>query len=798
MDNRAFQNGSDGGSDSPYDGLQENDTEDSFGRRMIREMRAENPRPQAFRRARPRLRHGLTMENLERVPVAKGGPTPEYVQRQAGSVTSSGDSRASDPPPNVPKSWGGRSRKPEWLKRRFAAEVEAFSEALKTGTTDTIDWSAIAVDIPLPSVEDTPLSHKSSRRSTPAADSARKNTKLDDIMRLEQEEDFSMTNLITSTPAIISRGTKLDEIRRLELENAISDAVDESVYPTPPPEKAVRRRSSTSKRDRVRSRSPGRDGDMVASWSHPAEQEIVAQKRDDRHSTPKRLPNDAPQISSRNRPHIVDNAASDMQLDLETNLQRPSPHREDSQDILRRLARAASNTPSPSRVAGTAINALSPKKNKQTRFNEQKEGAAPKFEALSSGDSAPKQPDSAAKPDENIASKGLPQSQEVQLRDARRQPLSEVTLLENPPPKGLEPKTPVVTGAWIETPKPTTNTSHRPQSDPPTTSTAKQDDESKSTKPEPARPAAAPNDTMKPHLPSSALTAVLSTENGLGDSTITSLEDILGRPPSHLDEDTLTTLDLTTFVPKTPAEALRYKELLTLRKMNAQLRATRDSIRDAKLGIGRVERAVHAADSAVVVGAGAEVGSAQQCKHCGHHLLSPSPPTSPSLVSAHGHAELETANAPLIAIFISLKGIVWYVSPSTGRKRLTWLALLTIVFWAWFWAEFLACLVWCRPVYSRWDGRVRPEAPEWPFVIPTVVFAPFRFVWEPVLDGLGRWVWPGVRWIWEFICFLWEDERLKEEWRRAAARTAKGVVSTVTREWMGVPTGDSMDNDELL
>lgn len=799
MDNRILQTGSDGASDSPYEGLQENDTEDSFGKRMIREMRAENPRPQAFRKARPRVRHGLTMENLERIPVTKGDTTPQYVQRQAGSVTSSGDSRGSDPPPNVPKAWGTRSRKPEWLKRRFAAEVEAFSEALRAGTTDTIDWSAVAVDVPLPSVEDTPLSHKSSRRSTPATDGAKRNTKLDEIVQLEQDEDFSMRDLITSTPAIVSRNTKLDEIRQLELENALREAVDDSIYPTPPPEDRRKRRRSTPSDHRIRSRSPKEDQDMANSWSHPAEQEIDVPDHSERRSTSRRLTGDNAPVSPGKGSHTVGDIDRGVQPNVQTNIQRPNHHREDSQDILRRLARAASGTPSPSRLVGSAINALSPKRNKQAKFKEENPEIVAKVDFNAEGANSgnvviPKQSDFAAEPEGQFATVGHPSPQHNQPRDSQRKPLSDVTSLENSLPKALEPKTPIVTGGWIETPKHVT-TARRPHPITAGTPPAAPDVDEKAVKPEgrPECPSTAPSESTKPLLPSSALTAVLSsTENGLGDSTITSLEDILGHTPG-LGDDTLTNIDLPPYVPKTSAEQLRYKELQTLRKMNAQLRATRESIRDAKLGIGRVERAVQASDGTGAAAAG-EVGESQ-CKHCGHHASVPHHTHSSSLVASKGHPEHETANAPLIAIFISLKGIVWYLSPDTGRKKLTWLALLAVVFWGWFWAELVACVIWCRPVYS-YDGTLRPDAPEWPLVIPTLILSPFGFIWRPVWGVLK----PAVVWVWDFACFMWEDERLKEEWRKAATMTASKVLTTATTRWMGMPTAfrDSMDNDELL
>jgi len=772
MESRALHNGSDEASDSPYEGLQENDTEDSFGKRMIREMRAENARPQAFRRARQRARHGLTTENVERIPVAKDDTTPEYVQRQPGSVTSSGDSRGSDPPPNVPRSWGGRSRKPEWLKRRFAAEVEAFSEALKAGSTDAIDWSAVAVDVPLPSIEDTPLSHKSSRRSTPVGAGARRNTKLEEIAQLEQDEDFSMRDLITSTPAAVARNTKLDEIRQLELENAISDAMDDSVYPTPPPEEARRRRSS--REERRQSGSSSRREDLVNSWDHPAEQKISVAKRAIRKSPSIPLTNDNGPVSPGKSSFTVGDVDRGVQPDVQTNVQRPENRREDSHDILRRLARATSGTPSPSRVVGNAITALSPKKNKQARFKEESReseyvGAASVKASLndwhSSDSTAPKQRDFAVVSDQQAAANGKSVLHQRNEQDTNPKVTVEISNPENPPSKAFEPKTPIVTGAWIETPRAAT-VSHRPRSIA-SSSTENAPSDTKPRSQSPQRPSTTASNPTNPALPPSALTAVLSSpENGLGDSTITSLEDMLSSanaPPA--DDPGATAPPLP---PPTPAEQLRRKELQTLAKMNAALRATRASIRDAKLGLGRVERAVQGGESS----SGGAAASA--------------PPLDPP-------------NAPLRALAGALRGVAWYAAPGTGGVRLTWLALAVVLVGVWFWAEFAACAVFCRRVYS-WDGAVRPDAPEWPLVIPTLLLRPLAFLWRPLVGAAVRPLRPLIAWAWGLACFLWDDRRLREEWRRAAAKTAVKVLSTATREWFAGPTSvaDSMDNDEFL
>jgi len=807
MNDGAPQNGTDGASDSPYDGLEENDTEDSFGKHMIREMReSQNARPRAFRKARPRARLGLTLENLERIPISKDDTPPPYVHRQAGSVSSSGGSRMSDPPLNIPRVWGTRARKNhDWLKR-IKLDVDALGEMPKAGLGDPVDWSTVAAEVPLPSVEDTPLSHKSSRKGTPVAESAKKNTSLEEIKQLELDEDFSVQSLITSTPAPKMRNTALDELRQLELENAVSDAMDESIYPTPPPEES-RRRSSSPKNSRVRSHTPsqGREGDLANSWSHPAEQEIDvtkgARRKQSLTNLTRRLTNDNGQVSPGKSTHTVGNVDRDIQPDVQTNVQPPNHHREDSQDILRRLARASSGTPSPARVLSNTVKALSPKKNRQTRFQDQKNDRKPVVPALDGGlikgdrvtadaDAERKRLDLAA--DHNLPndSEEQPQSQPNMSGDNGARMSLEAQAPFNSPPRPLEPKTPRVTGAWIDTPK--TTTIRRPNSISSVSSPPTSDSALAKTKPstDSERQSTAPTEsTANPKLPSSALAAVLASpeSNGLGDSTITSLEDILGSSLLHPDDSTLYDLDLpTTSRRRTAAETLRIKELKTLHDMNARLRAARSSIRDAKHGLSRVEQRISSQNGDDKSGQEART----ECKYCLQHQQNPH--ASPTKL------DFESADKPLLALSFAVKGMVWYTGAS-GRTKLTWLALLALILWSYFWVEVVACMVFCRPVYAYPGTGINPNAPEFPFVIPTLLLRPFGWLWRPVVLLLGSTVVPVVRWLWGLAWFLWEDQRLREEWRRAATKTIGRVVRTTTEEWVGLPTrGDSMADDELL
>jgi hypothetical protein len=274
-----------------------------------------------------------------------------------------------------------------------------------------------------------------------------------------------------------------------------------------------------------------------------------------------------------------------------------------------------------------------------------------------------------------------------------------------PPSRQLNPKTPVVTGAWIDTPKPVTsrpsslkesippnsNTS-RPSlketvSSNPSTSPAKKaalaalqrakDDEPKSQEPQSA-PAPA-------HLPSSALSAVVdqarhhqSTDmiEMYGEATIESLEDLMSPHDDHsiqeVDEDTLDKLELPTGKPKTAAEKSRMAELVTLKSMNMKLNATKSNIRSVSHGIQRVEKQIHDSE-------GKE-------KEKGKDIQQP----QVQIVVC------EYSAAPFSALWQSSKSI-FYTWDENGKFKFTRLGLIITVFWTWFITEFIMWYVLPSP-----------------------------------------------------------------------------------------------------
>lgn len=169
-----------------------------------------------------------------------------------------------------------------------------------------------------------------------------------------------------------------------------------------------------------------------------------------------------------------------------------------------------------------------------------------------------------------------------------------------PPDTPLAPKTPVVTGAWLDTPAPLnlppTNIPPRSRS---ASLTKRSPHQHRTPSLASCTPAIVPPvSVLHPNLPTSALQALVCQAKSsdrrpstdYGDSTLNSLQDLIADAPDvALDEDTLQGLQLPTAAPQNEAQRQRQQELLHLHRMNDRLRAARTSIRDASRGMKRVE-----------------------------------------------------------------------------------------------------------------------------------------------------------------------------------------------------------------
>jgi hypothetical protein len=700
--------------------LSSQDADDDFERRMIQNARDErrlkealhsSTRVQAFRKARaPRI--GLTIDNLERNNARNHDALGQGAHAKLESPPSSSGSARSDPAIHAPPTWGRKSRSNRnWMR------TITYEEQLQTTPPPPADETLNGLDDeghPRRSVEESPLSHKSTPRNDRSAD-------------WDLTFELNEASIIASTP-YIPRNTMLDDIRQREAESLKKDSIPESPTQETRQPRLVAMASSADSigpETQASSTSPGKRL-RTNSWKSIGKSQPVT-------GTGKES---SPVTVYKTSTETVSVWEQEAQESTRRGPSRPLRHRrEDSQDLLRRLARV-SNTPSPGRIeasrpqtapASQLSNSLqttaddtrpAPVHTTDDPIEEAPTSESPLEQKAATTEAQSQQEESKESPAEAKAPSNAVPEREIEDVDATPMPS------ERPV---LDPKTPVVTGAWVDTPGPRTIRKHISIARSPAQS-PKKGSPRKTQSPErtqatevaeivPQQPAEEP---VRPRLPSSALHALVqeARENGrgqsadYGDSTINSLEDLISSPAEgENDEDTLQGLQLPTISPRTDAERQRQQELQHLHRMNDRLRAARTSIRDASRGMRRVEDRVEHVDG--VEGGAKGVRSECPC-------------------AAEGHQP---------SIWTKSKSLFWDAKLQTKRQGTNWRALgglttlgiLMLVFFLWWISEEIACELYCHHPYANYSPygfSVNPNAPQYPFVLPTLAYRTL-FWWLP-------------------------------------------------------------------
>ncbi|KAM0721206.1 hypothetical protein Q7P37_003493 [Cladosporium fusiforme] len=311
-----------------------------------------------------------------------------------------------------------------------------------------------------------------------------------------------------------------------------------------------------------------------------------------------------------------------------------------------------------------------------------------------------------------------------------------------------------------------------------------------------------------------------------GDATLQSLEDIAH--PNVDPTDTSLTFDtaiaqaenldevLDIGRPLTQAEKDRRQEDLAIESMNKHLRAARTSIKDAGRGLRRVENKWESsspkkaprpalADNGPKEDADLRQNSRTVCSRCDG---------SPQSVWKRLWTEFRSN---------------FYVYDSTARLgiRMTWLGMLTTISIMWYLVENLLCYQYCHPLYAEWmvGYGVDPDAPRYPFVIPTLFFRPFRPIWKPIVEWLHasfmtvfymvfekpppprvpRYMQPGFEMTEDMINWHALVPRKKSSqtwdsaWTSNAATAAAAVAGRVSRSFVDAVDGiGHMNDDEYL
>jgi hypothetical protein len=697
-------------SDSAVSGLTtlDNDTDD-FGQLIIqsardqhrlREATRSNIPVQAFRKARTHPRVALTLENLER---REQSPGEQNAQKWgSASAESSLSSQRSNPPLRPPREWGRKGkRRNDWLRKVMEpGDIEKTPKAIRSGQTETSgsqgsSVSAPDADVPVESIEVSPPKLLSTQRSSPVGGY---NESLARAHEWELTEDMSLGSIIASTPAA-PRNTVLDEIRLREIENlrerkVTSSRLEEIRETTEEQSLAQRAQAETSKRPEI---------DPSIMKTSPNHTDSIS-----RVSTtvkePEKHPHNGVSPNLRVDRGVETSLNSREELHAGEQLTRPPRRRDDSQDLLRRLARVTSSSPSPARTTESYSQLRSSPivkdgANHPTHLeNRDRKASKPatfQTSDIQNRELLAEQMNDSEK--ENIA----PQDPLSTKTEQSKAPIDNTKLGNVCPEETLPVKTPRVIGAWVDTPITqrtmlATNASQEDSSA--QVGTAQVGTAHRNAKLEDLEDVELTRDATrsnnhespttenasqsKPGLAPSALASLVDharekRKNGLddvfGDSTIDSLEHLI-HPDDELtasvtmDEDTLQGLKVPPNLPKTEAERVRYREAIALHRMNERLRATRTNIRDTQRGLKKIETRVDKADRVVVPG-NLNI-TTKTCSACGC-------PSGGVIFS--GGPILRALCDGLTNLFMSRDG--------SGRIILTWLGALCLLLCLWMFTE---------------------------------------------------------------------------------------------------------------
>ncbi|CAL8578159.1 hypothetical protein XPA_003961 [Xanthoria parietina] len=327
-------------------------------RRVNGAMRSE---PQIFRKALVGNRAGLTLENLKR----NNNSSDSLDSPFAPSISS----RGSDPSFNVPRQWGRKARPGnEWLSRinnksgRLTGDVPRRRTLEEPnlppiGPQDTgNELAAAAAEVPLPLGDDAASqATSSSRSSTPTAAALRAKSRERVLEWESRDDDFTDRSLqVSDSPPIKVRSATLGKILEQEISTVAKRAVTTNRLGE------LREKSSAEQLGRRSPSQSRKDGqERPSDRRHSTESQL-------RRSTNQELRTPSKSMESLGRgepvpdtPVIIYKSDSSSARTNEDSLdreespgptsQRPKHRREDSHSLLRQLARATSASPSPSR-----------------------------------------------------------------------------------------------------------------------------------------------------------------------------------------------------------------------------------------------------------------------------------------------------------------------------------------------------------------------------------------------------------------------------------------------------------------
>ena len=709
-----------------------------------------------FSKARVGERVGLTVENLRR----RNNSHESLGSPFAGSLTSKG----SDLSLNLPKAWGRKAKPPkDWLSRinsksgkltgdvpkKQKADSPIIAESEKREWEEPIDsWIQAGADDPLAS-EVNASTDVARSSSVPAP------TK-EDASGWDVDADFTGRSLqISDSPPLRIRNATPGGRRNRDIDNLEKRAVTTSRLVE------IRERTSLERLSRQVEGQARPQGSKRSSSRSSTE--LRGGRRDSRSALPAPIEGNGEPIPD--TPVVVYKNSSDpsdgqKSKEDQTPLQRPQHERQDSRDILQRLARATSASPASS-TGG--------QKHEPAEANQKPRSENTRYGEVKSDHSLGPETDQSSRktnrPDDHERA-FRSRSRSSDRIDETPQPIKPSTRVETPQVAGAwvdntitektplssmpngNLKTPLVTGAWVDTPLPAGGRG------PPMPTPNVEDDKDFILEGNEVRKLAtsdlikklspksenvpAIRTTSRP-LPRSALESVLNAAKASLASQpsphFASDSDSEDDPPLHLGESTIQSLeeifaDDTSFSspPSPPAlddddpdKGSPTTELKPYSRQLSRLSSLLPSIRDARKHISQLERAVASSSQALTVSKQDQPGECTEagefhdfiwpCERCGCSAAGRPPSRPLSLVTFNFAEDMTTITIPVPRL--------WRWERGDWRPRLTWLGFILVVSWSWWIAEGVMCDMYCHPRYAwTMEGYgVDINSPEPPFVL---------------------------------------------------------------------------------
>ena len=580
---------------------------------------------QPFKKARRSGRHSSVMDSLRRDDGSSHSGSSSFGSHTTSSVLS-------DPSLNIPQGWGrkGRHRRTwmDGIRHDGSAGADAgrlrYSPADQAPCDDRkisaiIDWQEAAASTPLPVVDSDSLQPGFSRHSTPQPQTAQTST-ADRQYRTEANEgDRNYLLRLPDDPPIRIRSAAIDAIRDREIQSLEKSAVTTNRLGELKEKRSlerVGRRPASNPVD-----AAGEDKGHVNSSSKEGREDLksISNHRAREHKIPfvqeEALLEDISGTPVPNSPVLVFRRQSPV-AECDSNSSASSGHsnkgKGDTRDVLRKLARVTSASPSPEPETASS----SAKDVKEANIGQRDIGNSHEEKEI-------RRLVGTINDDHNDEKRQQAQSDQEVKQEPKQEPKPELGIGSTPQQQvSTVLKTPLVTGAWIETPIPTNNRYSQPRKTHErileerielvdaalTKMDAKNLAKDHQLVTKPAEANLRLEDTA-PELPRSALAAILEQAKSkrslphpskdsnddtlqLDDSTIESLEGLLASsdgdiapssPPSP-SEPQSQTQNPTTKTPPESSSAATYSHLTN------RLTRLKSSISDAKEGLGSLQR----------------------------------------------------------------------------------------------------------------------------------------------------------------------------------------------------------------